>query len=91
MPRRTGRRSAAAFYVDHPKAWVVASAFGDWAAWVPARMVGVLARQQEQGAGRWFLVPALEYALRAGPVGFVIDLERHQEIERPANTHARRA
>lgn len=61
--------------------YIVASAFGDWADWVPKGMVGVYAVRDADRSKKWFIVSAEEYA-RQRKHGFVIDLSKHQEIER---------
>jgi len=59
--------------------FVVTSASGDWANWVPEGMVGVHAVRAIDNCKKWFLVPAAEYETYRP---FVIDLTKHQEIER---------
>ena len=62
--------------------FVVRSAWGSWAAFVPDGMVGVYARRASDGAERWYFVPAEEYRTNKGP--FVVDELRHAEIKEPA-------
>jgi len=67
----------------HETHWVVRSAFGDWADWVPPNKVGVHATVGGgDGRGRYFWIDAAEYR-RAGPFGFAIDLGRHEETVAP--------
>lgn len=83
------------FYRDNPDAWVVTSAFGDWAAWVEPGMVGAFARQGEPGTQRYhaaercFLISAENYRNIRNPlVGYVINLDVDREIPAPNNLHA---
>lgn len=78
------------FLEENKGRYIVTSASGDWADWVPAGMVGVAAvidedRTRPASEYKWFLVPKTEYELRDGALGFVIDPERHQEIANPEN------
>ena len=60
--------------------FLVCAAWGDWLKDVPKGMVGVCARlNNSTGTEKYFLVPAEEYAGRQHQ--FVIDTDRHQEIE----------
>lgn len=73
------------FNEAHHDDWVGISASGDWSEGVPKGTVGVVARlggraRTDSGSVRRFLVPAEEYDGR-NRFGFVIDLERHQEVE----------
>lgn len=96
-PGESYQRDRTVFYRDNPEAWVTSSAWGDWAAWVPDGMVGVVARQGKPGSAnynlseRYFLVTEGEYRATTPVVGFVLDLDRHQEIARPVNFHDRTA
>ena len=79
-----GRRE---FAETHKDDWVTGSAWGDWTDWVPAGLVGVVARlgngfDGKSGEKRWFLVPEGEYEKR-GQFGFVIDPTQHQQIPNP--------
>jgi hypothetical protein len=92
-PETSHQRAEEAFYAANAENWLVWSAFGDWAHWVPDGMVGVLARQGKPGSdlynrspARWFLVPEGEYGPR-----FVVNLASHAEIPAPANAGARKA
>ncbi len=76
-----------AFRGEHVDDLVSISAFGDWAEWVPAGMVGVFAVVGGRGAlptssvneqGRYYLVPAAEYRNRP-EFGFIVDPAIHQE------------
>lgn len=93
-PGESHKKDERAFWNRHAADHVVRSAWGDQMAWVPEGFVGVCAAISDrtgQSAGfdeRWFLIPEDEYQLRNH--GFVVDRARHQEIERPANTFARR-
>ena len=85
------------FYRDNPDAWVVTSAFGDWAAWVEPGMVGVFARQGEPGSKRYFaaercfLLSAETYDQRVNsPVGYLVDLANDRAIPTPSDPLARR-
>lgn len=61
---------------------IVMAAWGDWNPGVPTGMVGVVARVDgKQPPDRWFLVPAGEYT-KENRMCFVIDPERHKEVER---------
>lgn len=60
--------------------FVVRSAWGDWHDNVPKGMVGVYAKCQKTGEEKYFLVGGEEYKAR-NSFGFVIDLERHQEVD----------
>lgn len=72
------------FERDHAADLIVTSARGDWAADVPAGMVGVTAtiggKRDGRSVARHFLVPAAEYEGR-GRFGFVIDGTRHVETK----------
>ncbi|NOG70454.1 DUF7007 domain-containing protein [Roseicella sp. DB1501] len=68
------------FDADNAENFVVRSAFGSWAHWVPDGMVGVFARKAK-GEEACFLIPAAEYAKRGGD--FVVDPDRHQRIPTP--------
>ncbi|MEY9247594.1 DUF7007 domain-containing protein [Bradyrhizobium elkanii] len=70
------------FQVETREKFVVASASGDWANWVPKGKVGVFARRECDKAEKWFLVDAKLYAVR-GRHGFVIDTTRDTEITKP--------
>ena len=76
------------FEVDSVGRFVARSAFGSWAPWVPAGMVGVYAERTdgseiEQG---YFLVPKTDYKKRTSTGGFVIDETRHERVEHPGAT-----
>lgn len=70
------------FQADTVDKWVVTAAWGSWHAKVPVGMVGVVASlggiRDHSVLQRYFLVPQPEYSGRG--VGFVVDLERHQEV-----------
>ncbi len=70
---------------------VTISAFGDWAEWVPAGMVGVFAVVGGRGAlptsrvneqGRYYLVPAAAYRNRP-EFGFIVDPAVHAQVPGP--------
>src|SRR5690606_13117684 len=73
-----------AFDAEHKDDWVTIAAWGDWHPAVPEGMVACLATRggirDDEGEARFFLVPKDEYGTRKACFGFVIDLERHQEI-----------
>ena len=65
--------------------WVVVTAWGDWADWVPNGQVGVCAYRGGNPAGRvgepaYFLVPAPEYR-EQGQSNFIIDESRHLKFD----------
>ncbi|WFU52244.1 hypothetical protein QA639_21285 [Bradyrhizobium pachyrhizi] len=70
------------FQIENGVNFVVSSAWGDWAHWVPKDMVGVCARRESDKLEKWFLVDAPLYQKR-GNFGFVIDLTRDLEIPKP--------
>jgi hypothetical protein len=74
------KRDERNFIADNENNFVVRSAWGSWATWVPAGKVGVVAERYEEP--KWFLVDEALYAKR-GRHGFVIDQTRDQEIARP--------
>lgn len=89
-------RDRAAFNDAHATSIQALSAFGDWAAWVPEGLVGLIAcvggrnsRGGFAGPERYFLVQKAEYTAR-GSHPFVLDPTRHSEIARPDNLHARK-
>jgi hypothetical protein len=72
------------FFQEHANDFIVIAAWGDWARFVPAGMVGACAKRggrEGKGPERWFLVPDTEYT---NALHFVIDESRHQEIPAPA-------
>ena len=78
-------RERIAFLAENADKWVVVSAWGDWAEWVPSKMVGVCAYRGGNPAGRigepaYFLVPQAEYA-EQGRHNFIIDETRHLRFE----------
>ena len=78
-------RDRLAFLAENADKWVVTTAWGDWAEWVPAGMVGVCAYRGGNPAGRigepaYFLVPKEEYRTQ-GQSNFIIDEERHLKFE----------
>jgi len=81
----------------HADQFVSASAFGQWAAWVPAGKVGVVFRRKTDGAEQWALVPADAYNERdanATPrvrTGLIFNPARDEAIDRPANPHEQKA
>lgn len=83
-PERSRKKAEKAFHAETLDKFVVASAWGDWARFVPKDMVGVAARRSCDNAERWFLVPSAEYNASA-PFGFVINQALHQEIEQPTS------
>lgn len=65
--------------------WVSVCAWGDWAEWVPSKMVGVCAYVGGNPAGRtgeesYWLVPSDEYSQRHS-LGFIIDESRHYRFD----------
>ncbi|MCW2077949.1 UNVERIFIED_ORG: hypothetical protein M2193_000124 [Bradyrhizobium japonicum] len=68
------------FEIENKDKFVVTSAWGDWAHWVPKDKVGVCAKCQH--VEKWFLIDARLYATR-GRGGFVIDAIRDTEITKP--------
>lgn len=88
QPGQSRSRDEKLFYEAHADDWLVTAAWGDWAEHVPQGMVGVCA--VKGGRGRristtletWWLVPKQEYAERNG-FAFVIDPQRHQQIDTP--------
>lgn len=74
-------RDQAVFQAAHVGDYVVRSAFGDWAPWVPKGSVGVYAYKEATNQGGWFIVPAEEY--RLDRTGFVVDVGRHLSVEAP--------
>lgn len=98
LPGQSRTLDRACFYRDNPDAWVVTSAFGDWAAWVDLGKIGVFARQGEPGSPRYhaaercFLLDAEEYRTNRNPhVGYVVSLQTARPIAPPNNIHARRS
>lgn len=84
-PAESRQRAQEQFERDAADKYVVRSAWGDWALFVPRGMVGVVATLGgKAGAERWFLVAADEYA----GCNFIIDPARHAEIDAP-DAHAR--
>lgn len=79
-PGQSFQRDQQRFREQHAADFIVCTAWGDWAEGVPAGMVGVWATEGEDRSkeGKYFLVPADEYAARGDK--FVIDLAKHQEI-----------
>lgn len=78
-------RERLAFVAENSDKWVVVAAWGDWADWVPSKMVGVCAYRGGNPAGRvgepaYFLVPQAEYR-EQGQSNFIIDEERHLKFE----------
>jgi hypothetical protein len=97
LPGQSHALDRANFYAEHPDAWIVTSAMGDWADWVEPKMVGVFARQGEPGSKRYhaiercFLVSPADYDRRTdSPVGYVIDPQRDREVSPPSDPLARR-
>lgn len=88
------KRREQAFSRANEGALVSGSAFGDWAAWVPAGKVGLYARTLANGvptgADRVFLVDAERYRTR-GAHAYVIDTAVDVEIDKPANPCAKAA
>lgn len=81
------KKEEAAFKERHKHDYVVLAAWGSWHPKVPEGFVGVFAGR----GGRlptggypedvaYFMVPEEEYDAR-GPFGFVVDPERHQQVE----------
>ena len=78
-------RERVAFLAENAHNWVVVSAWGDWAEWVPNGMVGVCAYRGGNPGGRtgepaYFLVPQAEYR-EQGQSDFIIDEARHLRFE----------
>jgi hypothetical protein len=78
----------------HADDFVVTSAWGRWAAWVPEGKTGVCARRRSDGAEQWALVDADAYEKRyenadPGVRGFyILDSTRDCFINKPENEHA---
>lgn len=66
--------------------YVVSSAFGSWAAWVPEGKVGVCAFRASDSTELWALVKAERYQARTG--AYVLDLDIDCEIVKPLNINA---
>lgn len=67
----------------HKGKWQTVSAYGSWHKDVPEGKVGVCAKidgRYGQGESKYFLVPAEEYEAFKGPIGFIVDPERHPEV-----------
>lgn len=73
-------RDEALFQVENAVNFVVSSAWGDWAHWVPKGKVGVVAKCQH--VEKWFLVDHDRYQKR-GRHGHVIDATIDTEIAKP--------
>jgi hypothetical protein len=79
------KRDERNFKIDNDNNFVVRSAWGAWADWVPTGKVGVASTRHEGFSNeetKFFLVDEALYAKR-GRHGFVIDLNRDQEIAKP--------
>jgi hypothetical protein len=76
------------FLKEHANDFIVVAAWGAWAKFVPASMVGVCARRggrgNPRGEEKWFLIPDAEYEKRHCGLHFLIDESRHQEIPAPS-------
>jgi hypothetical protein len=81
-PGESYTRDEQIFLLENEKNFIVQSAWGDWAHWVPKGKVGVAARRSIDLVEKCFLVDETLYAKR-GPHGFVIDLNRDQKIAKP--------
>lgn len=82
-PEHSRRRAEQQFQSDSADKFVVRSAWGSWAQFVPQGMVGVAAVRSSDDAERWFLIPSEEYSARS-QFGFVIDQDNHQEVDPPS-------
>jgi len=89
------RRDRQVFQGLHAGDFVVCSAWGDYAAWVPPGKVGGMAKlggntsmtyYLNKGPERWFLIDAARYHARH-PLGYVIDPAVDCEIVEPANVY----
>jgi hypothetical protein len=78
LPSESIERRRQLFERENKNNFVVTSAFGDWHKNVPPGHVGVLAQRQNEK--RWFMVTKQEYNTRDNQP-FVIDLDKHTEVE----------
>lgn len=88
QPGESINRDRENFLRENNDRFIVASAWGDWAAFVPDGKVGVVARRASDDAEAWFLVDPTEYREKRNvpaQVGFLIDETRHQRITKPLN------
>jgi hypothetical protein len=83
-PEESNTRARQAFERETHDRFVVSSAWGDWAAFVPQGKVGVVARRRSDDAEAWFLIDAELYRQKQTH-GFVIDLHRDRRIAKPSN------
>lgn len=76
------------FLQEHARDYLVLSAWGSWHPLIPKGMVGVFATiggsrdSAVYDAGRYFLVPETEYNAKPRTPKFLVDLNRHKEVER---------
>jgi hypothetical protein len=82
QPGESRARDELVFKHQNAGNFIVQSAWGSWAHWVPKGKTGVAAHRSFDQATKWFLVDAELYAKRTG-FGFVIDITRDQEIAKP--------
>lgn len=75
-------RDEEVFRVENFSNFIVVSACGSWASWVPEGNVGVKAKRNSDNTQKWFLVDQAEYDKRDRN-GYVIDLSRDTEIQKP--------
>jgi len=83
--KEKAERESAEFLANNAEKWVVTTAWGSWAEWVPNEMVGVCAYRGGNAAGRvgepaYFLVLDNEYQTRDS-FGFIIDESRHLRFD----------
>ncbi|SDK43538.1 DUF7007 domain-containing protein [Bradyrhizobium ottawaense] len=86
LPGESRSRDERIFIEETKDKFVLRSAWGDWASWVPKGKVGVCARRASDGAEKWFLIGETYTERRAkGMHGIVIDPSVDTEIEKPEN------
>lgn len=73
------------FYENYANDYVVTTAWGSWAKWVPEGMVGVYAtiggtrKNPEYSKGKYFLIPKEDYNTE----NFVVDPSKYEEVSDP--------
>jgi hypothetical protein len=86
QPGESMVRDEKLFIEETKDKFILRSAWGDWASWVPKGHVGVFARRAIDGAEKWFLIGDTYTDRRAnGRHGIVINPEIDTEIEKPEN------